>query len=218
MNTLPARLKASAGKPAWDLADLFPAQGAWDEWDYLALSGNRLVEFTDGYVEVLPVPTTSHQKILAFLFTALSAFVTPRRLGTALFSGIRVRLRKGKYREPDIVFMSAEHEDRVREKFWEGADLVMEVVSAGADDRERDLEEKPADYARARIPEYWIIDPHERQITVLHLKGRRYAVLGKYGPGERAASALIKGFAVDVEAVFAAARTNDKSRRRSGTL
>ena len=52
--------------------------------------------------------------------------------------------------------MLAEHADRMAEEYWRGADLVMEVVSGGEDDRRRDLETKVAEYARARIPEYWI--------------------------------------------------------------
>ena len=38
-------------EPAWEIAYLFPAQGAWSEDDYLSLTEgtNHLVEFSDGY-------------------------------------------------------------------------------------------------------------------------------------------------------------------------
>ena len=55
--------KSPRGKfaePAWQIATLFPNQGVWDEGDYLALTTNHLVEFSDGYIEVLPMPTMSH--------------------------------------------------------------------------------------------------------------------------------------------------------------
>src|SRR5262249_51780983 len=188
-------------------AQLFPLQGEWTEEEYLALPGSRLVEFSDGCIEVLPVPTTSHHRILAFLYATLLAFVTPGQLGTVLFAGIRVRLRKNKYREPDLVFMRSEHEDRIGEEYWQGADLVMEVVSGSEKDRRRDLETKPAEYARARIPEYWIVDPREGQITVLRLKGQKYVVHGKFGRGSWATSLLLKGFEVSVDEVFASAGT-----------
>ena len=42
-------------------------------------------------------------------------------------------------REPDVLFMLKEHADRIGDDCWEGADLVMEVVSGGAEDRRRDL-------------------------------------------------------------------------------
>jgi Uma2 family endonuclease len=48
---------------------------------------------------------------------------------------------------------------RVTDEYWEGADLVMEVVSSHDEDRRRDLVVKREEYARAGIAEYWIVDP-----------------------------------------------------------
>jgi Uma2 family endonuclease len=56
------------------------------------------------------------------------------------------------------------------------------------------------------IPEYWIVDPQTERITVLTLKGKRYRVLGEFAPGQKATSALLDGFRVDVSAVFEAGR------------
>jgi Uma2 family endonuclease len=191
-----------AAQPAWEVARLFPEQGSWSEEEYLALSANRLVEFSDGHVEVLPMPTTSHQLIVAFLYGALLTFVTPRGAGTVLFAPLRVRLWPGKFREPDLVFLSAEHTSRIGEPFWEGADLVMEVVSD--DDRRRDLETKRREYAQAGIPEYWIVDPQQGRITVLRLAGAIYTVHGEFLPDAQATSHLLPGFVVDVSAALAA--------------
>jgi Uma2 family endonuclease len=184
------------------MADLYPSQGAWTEDEYMALNAQRGFEFSDGFIERLPMPTNSHQVILFLLARALSAFVEPRRLGSVLPAGIRVRLRPGKVREPDVTFMSSAHSDRIGEDCWEGADLVMEVVSNGAEDRKRDLIDKRAEYAEAGIPEYWIVDPKPRTITVLKLKGKKYAVHGRFGRGRKATSALLPGFEVDVREVF----------------
>jgi hypothetical protein len=107
------------------------------------------------------------------------------------------------FREPDVVFLLTENLGRMGEDYAEGADLVMEVMSD--DDRRRDIETKRFEYARAGIPEYWLVDPMLRRITVLRLEGDRYAVHSESKPGERAASALLAGFDLDVAAVFAAA-------------
>lgn len=203
MSTIPSQASPSAGEPAWDVAYLFPAQGTWTEREYLDLPGNRLVELSEGFLEVLPMPTTTHQMIVAFFYQALAAFVGPRKLGTVLFAPLRLRLRKGKFREPDVVFMLAEHADRIGEEFWHGADLVAEVVSGGERDRRRDLEVKPVEYARARIPEYWIVDPQDGQVTVFRLKDGKYVAHGVYRPGAVARSALLDGFEVDVAALLA---------------
>lgn len=192
----------TAGRPTWEMASLYPEQGYWDEEDYLALETKRRIEFTDGFLEFLPMPTMTHQRILKYLLAALSAFVEQRELGEVLFAGLRVRLRPGKLREPDIVFMATGHESRKSEDYWTAADLVMEVVSGSPEDRKRDLVDKRAEYAEAGIPEYWIVDPRPRTITVLKLKGKKYAVHGRFRRGGRATSALLPGFGVDVKTVF----------------
>jgi Uma2 family endonuclease len=194
------------GEPTWEIAQLFPAQGCWTEREYLSLSTNRIVEFTDGFVEFLPVPTTTHQRIVLFIVDLLNAFAAVQNVGEALFAGIRVRLWNGKYREPDVVFMLAGHAARITDDYWDGADLVMEVVSGSDDDRHRDLVTKRDEYARAGIPEYWIVDPELGQITVLTLEGTAYIAYGTFTSGEQAKSKLLPGFTVDVSAVFAAKR------------
>src|SRR5205814_504142 len=103
--------------------------------------------------------------------------------------------------EPDVLFMKAENAHRRREAFWEGADLVMEVVSPNPKDRKRDHVTKRREYARAGIPEYWIIDPQQQRILVLTLSGETYQVHGEFGPGAESSSLLMPEFRVAVDAV-----------------
>ncbi|MYC22918.1 MAG: Uma2 family endonuclease [Caldilineaceae bacterium SB0662_bin_25] len=184
----------------WEIAQLFPAQGHWSEEEYLSLNTNHLVEFSQGQLEVLPLPTFSHQRIVAFLYRLLLGFVEDRGLGVVMFAPLRIQLGHGKFREPDLVFMAAEHADRLGEQFWQGADLVMEVVSP--DDPVRDKVTKRREYAQSGIPEYWIVDPTDASITVLTLQGQEYALHGEFAPGEAASSVLLEGFKVDVGDVF----------------
>jgi hypothetical protein len=51
-------------EPTWEIAELFPEQGDWLEEEYMRLPGNRLVEFSNRRVDVLPMPTQRHQKML----------------------------------------------------------------------------------------------------------------------------------------------------------
>jgi Uma2 family endonuclease len=192
----------SGPQPAWDIAKLFPYQGHWSVSDYLQLNGNYFVEFTDGNVEVLPMPTLIHQLIVKRLFVLLEAFVIARNLGLVVFAPFRIRLDEMKFREPDLMFMSRENFPHVKNEFSDGADLVMEVVSD--DDRKRDLEIKRREYAQAGVPEYWIVDPQNSQITVLKLAANQYAIHGTFTAGQSASSALLAGFAVPVADVFAA--------------
>ena len=196
--------------PAWGIAELFPEQGELSEQDYLYATRetNKLAEFTDGYLEVLPMPTMSHQRIVQFLSNLLLHFVAARKLGMVLFAPLRVRLRPGKFREPDIVFMLSENKSRAGNEYWDRADLVMEVMSDDEESRRRDRDTKRVEYAEAGIPEYWIIDPERQSITVLMLPtgASEYAIHGVFKVGEAATSSLIAGFAADVSAVFDAAK------------
>ncbi|HZU36216.1 MAG TPA: Uma2 family endonuclease [Gemmataceae bacterium] len=200
-------------QPTWEIAYLYPAQGAWSEEEYLALDTSRLVEFSDGQVEVLPLPTTTHQFIVGFLYRLLEAFASAGQLGQTVTAPLRVRLWPGKYREPDVVFLRREHANRMTEQFWAGADLVMEVISD--DDRRRDVETKRREYARARIPEYWLVDPQAETITILRLTGKRYILHGLFRAGEMAESALLPGFTVDVAAVFKQKLRTERQAQRT---
>jgi Uma2 family endonuclease len=187
------------------VALLFPAQGEWTESEYLALDTNRLIELSNGCLEFLPMPTALHQLIVQFLFKLLDAYVQAQSGGFVLLAPLPVRLWPGKFREPDIVNARRERIPDLRGQ-PQGADLAMEVVSEGAENRQRDLEIKRQEYAQAGISEYWIVDPQEQRITVLTLDGQSYRVHGEFVPGMQATSVLLPGFAVDVEAVFAAAK------------
>jgi Uma2 family endonuclease len=184
-----------------DILDWLPRQGSWSEEEYLWLSEktNRLVEFTDGYIVELPVPTQKHQDILAFLFFAFRLLMQQLG-GKAYFAPLRLRIGPRRFREPDILLVLQADDRRRGEKFWTGADLVVEVVSP--DKPERDLVEKRADYAEGGIPEYWIVDPTAETITVLRLEGEAYVEHGVFGRGAQASSALLPAFSVSVDATL----------------
>jgi Uma2 family endonuclease len=174
----------------------------YSESEYFVLENGQRLEFSDGIIELMPVFTMSHQRITACLYHELKAFTLTRNLGEVCFVGVRVRLWPGKYREPDVLFMRAENAHRMTDEYWEGADLVMEVVSARDADRRRDLNQKREEYAQAEIPEYWIVDPELGQIKVLTLVGQVYLVHGEFKIGEHATSKLLPGFFVDVAAAL----------------
>jgi Uma2 family endonuclease len=192
---------------AWDddllELDAGGLQGSWTEQQYLRLSAatNRLVEFIDGRIEVLPVPTDDHQALVEWLFLALRAFLGPRG-GVVRFAPLRLRLPSGRFREPDLLALRDAADPRRQNDYWRGADLVVEVISS--DDRERDTVAKRADYATASVSEYWLIDPETVTVTVLRLAGDAYVESGTFGPGDIAASTSLEGFTVEVTSLFAA--------------
>jgi Uma2 family endonuclease len=181
--------------------DLQLLQGLWTQAQYLTLTDDsrRLLEFTDGYIEVLPMPTDRHQVISQFMLLQLLAFVQPLG-GKVLYAPLRLRIREDQFREPDLLLVCDANDPRRQNRYWLGADLVVEVVSP--DDPERDTRVKRADYAEAQIPEYWIVNPMEETVMVLTLTGEAYIEHGVFRRGDEASSALLDGFTVQIDEVF----------------
>jgi Uma2 family endonuclease len=175
----------------------YPEQGEWSEERYLAYTDDcrGLIEFTDGCVEVLPMPTDDHQLISQRLFLALLQYLQPLG-GLIQYAPLRLRIRPGMFREPDLLLVKNAKDSRRQNRYWTGADLVVEVVSP--DKPERDTVEKRRDYAEGNIPEYWIVNPEAESITVLKLADGAYVEHGVFVRGETATSATLPGFSANV--------------------
>ncbi|MGB9775173.1 MAG: Uma2 family endonuclease [Anaerolineae bacterium] len=127
---------------------------AWADEDTLA-------EWVNGEVVMYSPANRRHQDIADFLTAVLRAFAETYHLGVVLSAPFQMKLpRSG--REPDLMFVAAEHLDRLRETHLDGpADLVVEILSPESVGRDRG--EKFYEYAQAGIPEYWLIDPEGEQ-------------------------------------------------------
>jgi Uma2 family endonuclease len=201
------------------VALLFPCEGEWTEADYLSLpETNRIVELSEGRLVIPDMPSFSHQYAVGELFAALRTFVRAGKLGTVAMAPLRIRLWAGKFREPDVVFLSRAHQDRRGDRYWGVPDLVMEVISRGERGKwRRSGDRRPvfspflrrfspsphkfAEYARAGIAEYWLVSPHERSIEVYALREGAYRLLGKWGMSEIARSEILPGFEFAVSAI-----------------
>ena len=184
------------------IAQLWPPRGEWTEADYFALPDtNRFIELSEGELIMPPHPTETHQRVLDALYAAMRAFVRERSLGIIRFAPLPVRLWPGKIREPDILFVSHAHADRISEQVYGPPDLVVEVLSSGT--RRLDRGEKFLEYARAGVDEYWLVDPKAQTIEVFVIEEDAYTLLGKFGPGEGVRSQVLAGLEVMVDEVFA---------------
>ncbi|MGE3273004.1 MAG: Uma2 family endonuclease, partial [Chloroflexota bacterium] len=126
-------------------------------------------------IEMSPADLEEHQDRGGLLYMLLQFFVQPGRLGRVFYAPALMRLaQRPSGREPDLLFVRAEHTHRIRRSYVDGpADLVVEIVSP--ESVERDYREKLAEYEAAGVPEYWIIDPLQGAAHFYQLDGR-----GKY--------------------------------------
>ena len=185
-----------------DSAERFLQDVCWSDALYLQLAAatNHLVELRSGHLEVLPLPTLSHQTLVARLFRLLDAWLEPQRLGRIVLAPHPIRLWPGRFREPDLAVYLADSYDRLGEQYSGVPDLVIEVLSPGT--RHIDLGEKRNDYAQAGIREYWLVDPEAGSAQCLVLAGDAYAASAyEVGP-DRIASVLLPGFTIQLGALF----------------
>ncbi len=204
LTPLPESAALPGQQPAWGVALLYPSQGQWSKYDYLDLPGNRLVEFDNGRIEVLPLPTIRHQIVSMNIAMPLSLFVDDHARGTVLFAPMPLQIAPLKFREPDVIFtLSTAPQESADDKYLDSAELVIEIISEGPENRKRDLVDKRADYAAASIPEYWLVDPESQEVLVLQLRGSEYVESGTFGMPDVVQSTAVPGFEIPVAKIFA---------------
>ncbi len=76
--------------------------------------------------------------------------------------------------QPDYVFVSRSRRHIIHDRIEGPPDLAIEIISQSH--AARDRVHKLALYAEHGVAEYWIVDPAERVIEFLLLKGDRYQV------------------------------------------
>ncbi|HEX6384139.1 MAG TPA: Uma2 family endonuclease [Anaerolineae bacterium] len=182
----------------------WPEQGDWTYEDWLRLPDDGFrYEVLDGELYISPPPTISHQNSVTSLTASMRMYAVDHDLGLVLTSPVGVRLPAQEVPvQPDIVFVSKERRDIVGEEYIEGVpDLVVEVLSPS--NWLYDRGKKQEAYRQAGVREYWIVDYRAKTVEVLVLEESAYVLIDKFGEGDVARSAVLTGFEVAVEDVFA---------------
>ena len=199
-------IPSANGEPTWEAAYMLPVQGSWNEEDFLKFHTNRMAELVDGRLEILPMPTWLHQLILDFLLERIKEHLRQSQSGgKVLMAPLPTRLFARTIREPDLLYVQADHLPKNVDGYPDKIDLAIEIVSSGTAARQRDYVDKRADYAKAGVREYWIVDPEELLVTVLTLSGTDYKVAQECHPGDNARSLLLPGLEVSVDQIWALA-------------
>lgn len=164
---------------------------------YLSLPETReRYELVDGVIIVSPSATWGHQRIAREILLQLTEFLEQSPIGEAV-SEVDVRLRDDLVLRPDVVFLSSAKAARVAKYITEPPDLVVEIVSPGA--AERDLHDKKHDYETAGVAEYWVIDPEAREMHFFALDAGRFVPI--HAVGDELKSRIVSGFVLKLDRV-----------------
>jgi Uma2 family endonuclease len=88
--------------------------------------------------------------------------------------------------------------------------LVVEVVSPGepgSNNYDRDYIEKPQEYAKREIPEFWLIDPSRAVVLVLSLVGNTYKAV-EFRGSDRILSTQFKQLNLTAQQILSAGEAN----------
>lgn len=145
--------------------------------DYLNYDNGtqKRYEFVNGELVEMPPESPLNSYIARFLFAQLLQ-VFPAEQVCYKDTEIAVAGTQVQVRLPDLMVLSPELAALLGASnratiFLEmpPPQLVMEVVSPGAENAKRDYRYKRSEYAARGISEYWVIDPGEAKITVFTL-------------------------------------------------
>jgi Uma2 family endonuclease len=168
-------------------------------------------ELVDGELTEMPTESPENCAIATFLFFELAKHF-PIALLAHKDIEVEVLGRRATCRLPDLVVHTEESKAALMgnsrnliTRDMPPLALVIEIVSPGTDNRNRDYRYKHTEYAARGIAEYWIVDPEMQQITVCQWVEGQYEDTVLKGE-EAIVSTLIPNWQLIVAQVFAAAR------------
>ena len=178
----------------WKVEDLERFPQPWDDTRY---------EIIRGELYVSRQPHNDHQMVTTNTVFALRRWDPDREHGVAMLApGV---IYGDEAAAPDVVWAS--HETMAKAirggKFYAPPDLMVEVLSYGTENEQRDREAKLEMYGRWGVKEYWILDRAARAVEVYRHDGTVSRHVATHRDGATLASPLLPGFACPVADFFA---------------
>lgn len=189
--------------PLNDLAQILARYPADKQWTYTEMCKvfppESRLELINNQIIIMPSPTFKHQNLVKKLSRLVDDFVGEGN-GTTIISPFDVKFDENNTVQPDVIYVSPEQEEIIKEKCIEGApDLLIEVLSSNKKD---DLVDKKKLYEKKGVKEYWIVAPKKQEIKVNVLEGKKYEVFSEAKKQGSVKSKLLRGFEVFLEKLF----------------
>ncbi len=178
----------------WTLADLetLPDYDGWVRY-----------EIIDGELFESRVAGNPHQETCALASGELGVWNRQAGLGSVLIGPGLIFSDNNTI--PDLVWVSHARRaalEQADDKLHGGPELVVEVLSPGAENERRDREVKLGLYSRRGVDEYWLLDPAARTVSVYRRSQDALALVTVLGEAGTLTSTLLPGFAAPVARLF----------------
>ncbi len=159
-------------------------------------------ELIDGELARMPPPTVRHLLIADYLQDLFKEEIKRLQLPWKTFreAGVRTSFQRSRYMDVCVVTLEQVVALMERPAIYETAPLLaVEIVSQ--ESIKRDYRYKRSEYAVAEIPEYWIVDPLQEKMSVLHLEEGLYE-LTEYTGEQILLSSLFPELQISVQAIL----------------
>jgi hypothetical protein len=165
----------------------------------------KLYELFNGELIEMPPESGINVQIATFLLIQFVSLLGYKRVrGHGLELEVRGEPRN---RYPDLTIIREEHIQQLANRNTIRLSmlpplLVVEVVSPGELQRDRDFIAKRLQYQDCGIPEYWIIDPQTQSILVLELINKIYHEIGIFSGDDLVLSPQFNSLNLKVLQIF----------------
>lgn len=167
---------------------------------------DKLYELFNGESIEVPLESRINVQIATFLLIKFAELVGHRRVrGHGLELEVNGEPRN---RYLDLTILREEHIEQLGKRNTVRLSmlpplLVVEIVSPGELQRNRDYIAKRSQYQDCGIPEYWIVDPNTQTILVLELEDNNYIEVGNFSEQERLVSPQFPELDLTTAQIFA---------------
>jgi Uma2 family endonuclease len=168
----------------------------------LPRDGNRY-ELIEGELYGSTAPELIHQRTIGRLFRAFTIYLDEKPIGEILY-GPGVILSDYDGVIPDLVYLSNERRDQIATgtRIYGAPNLVIEVLSPGMQNMERDRKLKLKLYDKYGVDEYWIADTRARAIEVYRRDAGKLQFFTTFVSDETITSSLLPEFNCGVADLF----------------
>ena len=193
------------------MPELLTRTASLTEYLLLPYDGKK-TEFVNGQIVRMAEASPLHVVIIKLLQKLLDAHIETLQAALETYTGVGVEIpradRENNVRDPDLIVCEQEQWlamlNLTKAIFAAGNPPALAVEVASPGNTDRDTVDKRLEYALAKVPEYWIINPVDGYVLVLifdHDTGA-YSEVGEYRGADAIESLLFPTLKVSAEALL----------------
>ena len=169
--------------------------------DYLTWGDDVRYELIDGVAYAMASPSRDHQIILGEMYGQFWNLLKGKSC-KAFASPADVRLNADDLDDivlqPDL-FVVCDKSKYNNQSYRGVPDLVIEIISQSSAHKDRVV--KYEKYLAAKVPEYWVVDPFSKSVSVFTFDNDRY-IHSIYRVNSKISVTVLKDCIIDMKAVF----------------